>query len=247
MKLYDLVVLTEDLPQYQLVQGDMGVIVYEHIRDGVVVGYELEIFDVLGDLLGKLGDFLLGPFMLIPECIREPIKKFLIEQILNRMPFFQKLQAIEGIWEKIKNAALVILKKVFVDGDFRGALWTFYSTMLGIIGIPPQLVTSVISKAAQNLMDILSDPLGFLGNFIQALKVGFTQFFGNIWTHLINGFQAWLFGQLQGTGIEQPKDFSFMSILKLAFQILGITVDMIATQIQAAFPEKKGLKAKIML
>ena len=206
-----------------------------------------KVFDVLGDLLGKLPDFLLGPlWQMLPQCLKDPIKKFIIEQILNRMPFFQKLQAIEGIWEKIQNAALVILKKVFVDGDFKGALWTFYSTMLGIIGIPPQLVTSVISKAAQNLIDILEDPLGFLGNFIQALKTGFNQFFGNIWTHLLSGMQAWLFGQLQGTGIEQPTDFSFKSMLKLAFEILGITIDMIATQIQKVFPEKRGLKAKIL-
>ena len=51
MKLYDLVVLTEDLPEYHLVQGDTGVIVYEHIRNDEVVAYELEIFDVLGESL----------------------------------------------------------------------------------------------------------------------------------------------------------------------------------------------------
>ena len=102
----------------------------------------------------------------------------------------------------------------------------------------------VIAKGAQSLNDILKDPLGFLGNFLGCLKLGFTQFFNNIGTHLLSGLQAWLFGQLEGTGIEMPKDFSFKSMLKLVFQILGITVDMIL-EILEEVTGRKGLKAKI--
>ncbi|MBL7816711.1 MAG: DUF4157 domain-containing protein [Saprospiraceae bacterium] len=204
-----------------------------------------KVLAVLGDLLGKLPDFLGGPlWMMLPDCIKEPIKKFLLEQILERMPFFQKLKNIENIWERLEAAALVILKQIFIDFDLRKALWTFYSTMLDIIGVPPQLVTRVIAKAAQNLSDILDDPLGFLGNFLKSLKLGFEQFFNNFGTHLLSGLQAWLLGKLEGTGIEMPKDFSFKSMLKLAFDILGITVDMLLRNLEEV-TGKKGLKAKI--
>lgn len=99
--------------------------------------------------------------------------------------------------------------------------------MLDILGLPPQLVTRVIAKGAQALGDILNDPLGFLGNFLQAMKLGLQNFFNNIGTHLLGGLQAWLFSQFEGTGIEMPQDFSFKSMLKLVFQVLGITVDML--------------------
>jgi hypothetical protein len=204
-----------------------------------------KIFSALGDLLGRLPDFLLGPvWAVLPDCIKEPIKKFFLEQILGRLPFFQKLQAVENIWQKIQDMAITALKQIFIDGDLGKAIWTFYCTMLDIIGIPPQLAMRVIAKGAESLGDILSDPLGFLGHFISALKLGLEQFFGNIGTHLLNGFQAWLLSKMEGTGIEMPENVSFMSMLKLAFQILGITVDMLLKNLEEV-TGKKGLKQKI--
>jgi hypothetical protein len=204
-----------------------------------------KIVSVLGDLLGKLPDFILGPvWLILPECIKNPIKQFFIDQILSRVSFFQKLKAAEDIWQKIQDMAVVALKQIFVDGDLGKAIWTFYSTMLDVIGVPPQLVTRVIAKGAQAFSDILADPLGFLGHFIHALKLGLEQFFGNIGKHLLNGFQAWLLSKLEGTGIEMPKDVTFKSMLKLAFQVLGITVDMLLRKLEEV-TGKKGLKQKI--
>jgi phage-related protein len=205
----------------------------------------VKIGQILGNILGYLPDFLLGPlWMLLPQCIKNPIKEFFLTQILGRLPFFQKLQQIEGIWERLQAAAITILKQVFVDGNLRGAIWTFFSTMLDILGLPPQLVTRVIAKGAQALGDILNDPLGFLGNFLQAMKLGLEGFFNNIGTHLLGGLQAWLFSQFEGTGIEMPQDFSFKSMLKLVFQVLGITVDMLL-EILEEVTGRKGLKAKV--
>lgn len=212
----------------------------EPIYDAIV-----KILEALGDLLKKLPDFLMGPlWWILPECIKQPIKDFFLKQILYRLPFFQKIMEAEGIWEKVKAAALVILKQIFVDGNLRKAIWTFFSTMMDILGLPPQLVTRVIAKGAQALSDILGDPFGFLGNFLKSLKLGFEQFFGNIGTHLLSGLQAWLLGKLEGTGIEIPKEFTFKSMFKLAFQILGITVDKLLTILEEV-TGKKGLKQKV--
>ncbi|MEP7229797.1 MAG: DUF4157 domain-containing protein [Ginsengibacter sp.] len=205
----------------------------------------VKILDILGDILGKLPDFLMGPlWMMLPECIKDPIKKFFLEQILGRMSFFQKLKAIENLWERLEAMAIVILKQIFVDGNLGKAIWTFFSTMLDILGLPPTLVTKVVAKAAQALSDLLDDPLGFLLNFVHALKMGFEQFFDKIGTYLLSGLQAWLLGKLEGTGIEMPKEFDFKSMLKLAFEVLGITVDMLLTKLEEV-TGKKGLKAKI--
>jgi hypothetical protein len=204
------------------------------------------IADVASDFLGVLPDIILGPgWRAIPQCIKDPIQQFLIQQILGRMPFFQQLQAVANIWEQIQSAALLILRQVFVDGNFRGALWTFFSSMLNIIGIPPQLVTSIISKAAQNFLEILENPLNVLVNFVRALKLGFEQFFGNFGTHLLGGLQGWLFGQLEDAGLQPPTDFSFRSILQFVFQVMGITVDMILGVIERVFPERPNLRRRI--
>ncbi|GJM34482.1 MAG: hypothetical protein DHS20C18_34830 [Saprospiraceae bacterium] len=205
----------------------------------------VKIVGILGDILKELPGFLMGPlWLMLPECIKKPIKDFFIKQILMRLPFFKKLQNIEAIWERLKNAAITALKQVFVDGNLRGAIWSFFSTMLDILGLPPQLVTRVIAKGAQALGDILNDPFGFLKNFLGTLKLGFNQFFGNIGTHLLKGLASWLFGQLQGSGIEMPQDLSFRSMLKLVFQLLGITVDKLLAILEQVSGQN-NLKAKV--
>lgn len=187
---------------------------------------------VLSNLLDKLPDLLLGPvWWVLPDCLKEPIKKFIIEQILSRVPFFKKLMAVGDIWEKLKNAAMTMLKQVFVDGNLLGAIWTFYKTMLEILNVPPQLISNLISKGARAMKDILADPFGFLGNFLRTLKTGFLNFLSNIGTHLLNGLLHWITGQLEGTGVELPKDTSFKEIFKFVASVLGITTDYIIKKI----------------
>ena len=99
--------------------------------------------------------------------------------------------------------------------------------ILTIMGFPFDLVTNIINKARQAINDIKRDPIGFLKNILKAIKQGFSQFFDNILTHLLNGVTGWLFGQLGEAGITPPPDFSLRSILGLVFQILGITMDKI--------------------
>jgi hypothetical protein len=82
---------------------------------------------------------------------------------------------------------------------------------------------AVLKKGADAIKQILADPIGFLGNLLAAVKMGFNQFVANIWTHLKRGFMAWLFGSLAGAGIQLPSDLSIGSILKLVMDVLGLT------------------------
>ena len=84
---------------------------------------------------------------------------------------------------------------------------------------------ALLRKAADLIMDILADPIGFLGNLLGAIKQGVGQFVSNIWTHLKRGFMEWLFGSLASAGIEIPADLTLPSILKLVLGILGLTYD----------------------
>ncbi|UTW11327.1 eCIS core domain-containing protein [Marinobacterium rhizophilum] len=186
------------------------------------------ILQILGNILAFLPDFLLGPaWWVLPTCIKDSLKQFFIEQILSRIPLFQQLMAVGDIWARVQQAALRILQQVFVDGDLGGALWTFFSSMLNLIGIPAQLVLQIIANAAQAFSDILMDPIGFFGNFLRSIWQGASNFFSNILTHLFNGVTGWLFGQVEEAGITPPDLTSFRSIVDFVFQLMGLTLEHI--------------------
>ncbi|MBL7813091.1 MAG: DUF4157 domain-containing protein [Bacteroidetes bacterium] len=205
------------------------------------------IVDTITNLMGRIGDFVLGPFMLIPECIRTPIKNFLLEQILARIPLFNQLTAIGDAWTRLQTVAMTILYQVFVNGDLFGAVWTFFRSMLGLLGIPPELVVSILANASSAVVDILGNPLGFFVNLGRGVLQGFSQFFDNIGTHLLNGVVNWLTGQMQSIGIQPPADFSFGSIFGFILQILGITVDNIFRLLATRIGEERAARLRSML
>ena len=82
---------------------------------------------------------------------------------------------------------------------------------------------ALLKKGEDAIKLVLKDPIGFLGNLIGAIKLGFTQFVGRILTHLKTGFINWLFGGLAEAGVTPPPDLSLPSILTLVLQVLGLT------------------------
>lgn len=163
----------------------------------------------------------------VPACIREPIENFIQTQILARIPVFGQFFSDPTLWPRVRDTALGILRRIFVDGDIAGAAWQFFQAVLRILGLPPELVVQVLAKAARAIGDILTNPIGFLINLLRAMGAGFQGFFGNIGTHLLNGFTGWLFGAVREAGITPPADFSLRSVLGFVMEVLGVTVDNI--------------------
>lgn len=188
-----------------------------------------KIIDVLGNLLGKLPDFLMGPvWWILPACIKDPIKDFFINTILKNIPIVGDIiEQAPKIWAKMKSTALKILKQIFVDGNLLGALWTYFSFLLEAFGIPPKLVVSIIAKAATAFVEIITNPIGFMINLMKALKDGFMNFFSNFGKHMLDGVVDWLFGAVSEAGITIPKDFSFASIFNFILEILDITMERV--------------------
>jgi hypothetical protein len=184
-----------------------------------------QLVNVISDLLGQIGGFITGIWNRIPACIREPLQQFIVEQILSRIPIFGQLMQIPDIFARIADTVMTILRQVFVNGDLLGAAWTFFRSLLELLGIPPELVLNIISKAATAFTDILNDPVGFFINLLHAVKQGFILFFDNIGTHLLTGVTGWLFSELSEAGIRPPADLSLGSIISFTLEVLGITVD----------------------
>ncbi|HET6954571.1 MAG TPA: hypothetical protein VFI47_29675, partial [Acidimicrobiales bacterium] len=123
----------------------------------------------------------------------------------------KELQAANrGLWDKAKDAIAGTIRTILKLKD---------------------MLLGVLSRAAGAIGKILKDPIGFLGNLINAVKGGVQNFAANIVGHLKKGLQGFLFGSLASAGIEIPDSFDLKGIIKLVLSILGLTWTMIRTKI----------------
>jgi hypothetical protein len=206
---------------FDKIVGGMG-----YVKDFMqrVLDMLLKLVDAVGDMLGHLGDFILGPLNLVPDCIKNPIINWVTEKILKHIPIIAEFIELKDKWPSIKAAALLVIKQIFVDGQLARGLWTFFKNLLGLIGIDASLVVAIIAKAATNFSKIIMHPLDFLGNVFRTITGGFGLFFDHIGKNLLTGALDWLFGEVKGaSGVAKPKDFSLSSILGYVMDLFGIT------------------------
>ncbi len=95
--------------------------------------------------------------------------------------------------------------------------------LLDLLGIPPATFWAVVKKIKKAIADIADDPEKFANNLFEGLGKGFSQFFDNFGTHMINGFVEWLTGGLASAGVHLPKDFSLKSVMTFFLELMGIT------------------------
>lgn len=85
------------------------------------------------------------------------------------------------------------------------------------------LLMGVLAKAQEAIGLIIDNPIGFLGNLVAGVKLGFMNFVGKIGTYLKKGLLDWLFGALAEAGIQMPVTFDLKGIFSLVMQVLGLT------------------------
>lgn len=97
--------------------------------------------------------------------------------------------------------------------------------MLTLAGGLGQRVLSIFNRARSVFSTIIENPIGFIGNLVNAVKRGFQQFAqrDRLFNHLRNGLVAWLLGSLRGSGLQLPERFDLRGIVSLVVQILGLT------------------------
>jgi hypothetical protein len=114
--------------------------------------------------------------------------------------------------------------------------------ILRLMNFPTELLQHVISNAMQAIADIRRDPVGFLRNVMQALKLGFSNFFDHIGGYLLDGLVAWLFRGLGALGIRLPTEFSLKSVIGLVLDVLGLNIEHLWTKLgEHIGPEKVQL------
>jgi hypothetical protein len=97
----------------------------------------------------------------------------------------------------------------------------------GVMGAGGARVLNILKRGRGVFLTIIRDPVAFLGHLIDSVKLGFQQFSRNILRHLQAGLLGWLFGALQGAGLQIPERFDLRGIISLVLQILGLTYERI--------------------
>jgi hypothetical protein len=164
------------------------------------------------------------------------IKKFALEKQQTLSGQFDDLEkdvdakqdaVVEDLAQKYVEARNVVDQQIKAMQDANKGLWDQAKDAVGgvieTIKKLKDMLLGVLAKAAGAIDKIISKPIEFLGNLVNAIKTGLSNFVGNIAEHLKGALQQWLFGALADAGIELPKSFDLKGILHLIFQILGLT------------------------
>jgi hypothetical protein len=135
--------------------------------------------------------------------------------LLSPSAAFERIRGIFGEpVQRITTFAGAAIRKV-AEFIFEGVL-----TLAGGLG---QQVLRVFNRARGVFSSIIENPIGFVGNLVNAVKRGFQQFSGNVLTHLRAGLIGWLLGALAGSGLQLPERFDLRGIVSLVMQVLGLT------------------------
>jgi hypothetical protein len=200
---------------------------------GQVAGVVRDVLTLPGVILGRL-------WQAIPACVRDPFVNFLIEHILKNIPLFKTItETIPAIWSQIKQTAMTVIRKIFKEGDIRGAALEVLRLVLSALGIPLELFTAIFEKGARLLDTIMEDPVKFLGNLLRALKEGVIGFGNRILTHLLGGLTDWLLSQLKDVNVKPPEDFSLKSVFFFVLDVLGLSFEMVLGRLEKKLPKEQ--------
>jgi Domain of unknown function (DUF4157) len=140
---------------------------------------------------------------------------FTVTDLLSPLGIIKKVADIFGPpVKRVIAFALAVGKKV-LEFIFEGVMH-----LAGPIGTQ---VVRIVQKIGDTFMKIVNDPVGFVKNLVEAVKQGLAQFAKNILEHLKTGVFEWLFGALEGAGLQLPAKWDLQGILSIVLQVLGLT------------------------
>ena len=112
----------------------------------------------------------------------------------------------EETFNKIKGIFLAPIQRVidFLRKAGPKLMEFVFEGALVLANAPVKKIMEVLNKGKGVLLQIITDPVGFLKNLLQAIHSGLQNFLDRIGVHLQSGLAGWLFGTLSGIGIVLP-------------------------------------------
>lgn len=138
-----------------------------------------------------------------------------------------------GVFRRARVIFTPILSRVlsFAASAGRKILEFIFEGALALAGGAAQRVLAIFRRIGATFNLIVSDPVRFLRNLINAVKGGFQRFAANILEHLRTALFDWLFGALQGAGLRLPARFNLAGIISIILQILGLTYERLRARL----------------
>jgi hypothetical protein len=220
---------------------------------------------ITGEEVPQTAENLIGPFMTLigQEEIWENIKKAnalarcwawfktalnglmsFVEQIPDL--FMAALKSLEVVDIILPPLAFIKVGRVFGGFMSKFMSWagdTIWDLLKIIFEVVAPGAMPYLQKVGGAIKKIFKDPISFVGNLVNAGKMGFQNFANNIGTHLKKAFLEWLTGSLPGIYI--PKALTLKEFALLALSVLGITWANIRQKLVKATSEPivQGLEA----
>ena len=181
--------------------------IWENIKKGNAVARAWAWFQ--GALEG-----LMGFVRAVPRKIVDTLSSLTIQDIVT----------VAGAFTKVVGAFATIA------GDFiKWALGTVWTLLEIVFDVVKPGIMGYVKRTGAALKSILKNPLPFVGNLVNAAKLGLNNFMDNFGEHLKSGLIDWLTGSL--TGVYIPKALSLPELGKFALSVLGITWAQIRAKI----------------
>jgi hypothetical protein len=172
-----------------------------------------EYWKNLSPELQKIGEDakteVLGKFDELEQSVEDK-HEALIQKLSDK--YVQNVNKLQETFDKIKDSKKGWLSKA-VD-----AIAGVIKTILRL----KDMLFETLAKVAHVIGQIISDPIGFLSNLVDAVKMGLNNFIDNIATHFKKGFFEWLMGNMP-PGIVFPDKWDLVGIFHFVMQILGLT------------------------
>jgi len=129
---------------------------------------------------------------------------------------FEDIVTVAGAFGKIVGAFVNIATDFISWG-----LTTIWNLLQIIFDVVKPGLMGYVQRTGAALRSILRNPMPFLGNLVNAAKLGFTNFASRFAEHLKAGLIDWLTGSLEGVYI--PRALTLLELGKFALSVLGIT------------------------
>jgi len=230
-------VLTIDLLIQQITMEANLVIVQCKVELALARAEIKTYVDGLGPALKKVGQQALTDMKAKLDALAGDIDKK--KQQLAQKLADKREEAIKKIDEKIEKmkeemaGALAKLGNLLLEAALK-----FFRWALKKAGYDGKQLMGILNKGKAVVKKIVGDPIGFLGNIVDAVKLGIHNFEKNIKKHLVGGLISWLTGAMGDVGIQLPERFDLKGVLSFVLQVLGLTWANIRAKLVKRLGEK---------
>ena len=143
----------------------------------------------------------------------------LIDTLANK--YNTNVKAIDDRIEQLKEANKGLASKA----------WDAVGGVINTIRELKNMLLDTLSRAAVAIGKIILHPIDFLGNLIDGVKLGMSNFVEKLDVNLQQGLIEWLTGAITGAGIQLPEKWDLPGIFQLVMQILGLGFEKLMSKV----------------